>query len=90
MDIAEKILLARRKLGFSQSELSQKSGISRVSINRYENGKGVPKREQLIKLCNILGIPFQEMAVLIKEEEEKRGRELGQKKAKDFLEQIKD
>lgn len=42
MKFAEKVKKARIQLGFSQTELAEKLGVSFSTVNRWENGKTVP------------------------------------------------
>ena len=46
----------RRKLGYTQSELSEKLGISEKYVSRVETGIGGISKETLTKYMNILGI----------------------------------
>ena len=46
----------REKLGWSQTKLSEKSGVSRVTINQLENNKVlVAKTDTLTKIADALG-----------------------------------
>ena len=49
----------RRKF-ITQDELARKTGISRLSINRYINGKQLPDYITLRKLSNALGCPIED------------------------------
>ena len=44
----------RKKAGLSQMELAKKSGISRVSIQRYETGKTVPSVDRIAVIAETL------------------------------------
>ena len=46
----------RRNLGYTQSELSEKLGISEKYVSRIETGIGGISKETLTKYMNILGI----------------------------------
>lgn len=85
MNIGEKIVIARRNRGMKQSDLSRECGISMVSISHYENGRKTPSPENLVALCMALELPPQEMAQSIKEEEIRKGQDLGQKKSESFI-----
>lgn len=54
MDIKQE----RKRIGLSQNELSQKSGVARVSIARYESGTRRPTPETAKKLAAVLGVPW--------------------------------
>lgn len=42
--------------GMKQKWLAQKIGVSEVTLSNWVNGKAVPKKEHLEKLCEILEI----------------------------------
>ena len=54
MNIAEHILSARRAKGWSQEELSQRSGLSLRTIQRVERGEGQPRLHSLRVLAETL------------------------------------
>ena len=56
MEISEKIKKLRKKKGFSQKDLAEKSGLSIASIQGYEQGKYKPKMEATQKLAKALGV----------------------------------
>lgn len=56
MTIGDKIKYCRTRNRLSQAKLSELSGISLVSIKRYETNKAVPLPPQIKKLANALGI----------------------------------
>jgi transcriptional regulator with XRE-family HTH domain len=85
MNISEVIVLARKRAGILQSDLAKECGFTRVSTNRYEKGGIEISPERKVKICQVLKIDPQEMVQAIKEEEKKKGVELGEKKAKEFM-----
>lgn len=50
---------ARVNAGLTQQQAVDASGISRSTLHRWENGKGSPKFNDLIKLCNLYGVPVE-------------------------------
>ncbi|MEL6833254.1 MAG: helix-turn-helix domain-containing protein [Bacteroidota bacterium] len=56
MNIAEHILSARRAKGWSQEELSQRSGLSLRTIQRVERGEGQPRLHSLRVLAATLAL----------------------------------
>lgn len=48
---------ARTARAFSQSQLGEKSGVSKQSISYYENGKQTPRAESIEKLAHALNVP---------------------------------
>lgn len=51
----------REASGLSATELASKSGITRMSIWQFENGKREPRLTSLIKLANALKISIDEL-----------------------------
>lgn len=56
MTVGEKIKFCRCRSQISQAKLAELSGISLVSIKRYETNKMIPTKPQIEKLSNALGI----------------------------------
>ncbi len=56
MTIGEKIKYCRIRCRITQAKLAELSGISLVSIKRYESDKMIPTSPQIKKLANVLGI----------------------------------
>jgi ribosome-binding protein aMBF1 (putative translation factor) len=46
----------RRWLGWSQSELARKAGITQAQVARFESGKGTPRADTLLRLSNAMGV----------------------------------
>ncbi len=46
----------RKARGWTQAELSVRSGVNRVMIAKYETGRGNPTSKTLIKLSEALGV----------------------------------
>ena len=55
MDITRAILDARLRSGLTQSELSERSGISQADISRLENGTRNPSVALLRRLADAMG-----------------------------------
>lgn len=56
--VGQTIKEARKKLKLSQSALSDKCGIARPLIARYETGVTIPTGESLEKIAHALEIPY--------------------------------
>ncbi|MFI3255367.1 MAG: helix-turn-helix transcriptional regulator [Eubacteriales bacterium] len=56
MTVGEKIKFYRKTQKLSQKELGELSGVSTVSIQKYESGERNPKPEQLKKLAKVLEV----------------------------------
>jgi len=54
-----KVLRAMNNL--SQEALAGKVGVTRVTINKIENGKWVPSTVLALKIARIFGIPLEEV-----------------------------
>lgn len=52
---------ARKEQGITQKELSEKTGVSRVCISRYESGKHHPSYENARKLSLFFGKTMEEL-----------------------------
>ena len=60
MTVGEKIRLERQKLGYSVRLLSEKSGIARSTISRWENNQLNPSEGKLKVIIEALGISTAE------------------------------
>ncbi len=56
MSINNKIKLLRKKNGLSQEQLSEKIGLSRQAISRWETGDSVPDIDNIVKLSDIFNV----------------------------------
>lgn len=52
--VAEKIVVTRKKLGLSQALLAKNAGIDRKTVNRIENGHFSPSMETFIRIADAL------------------------------------
>src|SRR6266478_1024670 len=57
----ENLAAARALRGLSQKELASFCGLSQVQISYLEGGKRWPTLPQLVKLAEVLEIPFEEL-----------------------------
>lgn len=56
MKIHEKILYCRKKEGLSQEALTEKLGVSRQAISKWETGDAVPEIGKLLLIANTFGV----------------------------------
>ena len=56
MNIGSVISQLRDKNGFSQSDLADKSQVSRVMIGKYERGEAIPSIDAAKKIADALGV----------------------------------
>jgi transcriptional regulator with XRE-family HTH domain len=59
--LSELVEKNRKKLGLSQEQLQNKTGINRMMISRIEHGEFVPSISQLESLCNALNFSIHEL-----------------------------
>ena len=61
MDLGKKMKELRKSFGLTQTELAEKTGLSRVNYTRYENGKIRPDYETIIKLADFYDVSLDEL-----------------------------
>ena len=59
--IGEKIKQYRKLKGLTQEELAKNSGLSTMSIRRYESGERIAPQETLLKIAKALTIAYMEL-----------------------------
>lgn len=60
-ELAQKIKTLRNRKGFSQKELSEKTGLSLRTIQRIENGETEPRGDSLKRLALVFDVPVDEI-----------------------------
>ena len=71
MNIADKILLLRKREGISQEELANKLNTSRQAISKWETGEALPDLNSLKKLAVTLGFSIDKaMGIEIEDEDD--------------------
>lgn len=61
MSLGKKLLNARKSKGYSQVELSKKSGLTQTLISEYENDKTIPNAKSLFFIAKSLDISMDEL-----------------------------
>lgn len=56
MILADKIILLRKKNGWSQEELAEKMNVSRQSVSKWEGAQSVPDLNKVLQLSKIFGV----------------------------------
>jgi len=56
MILADKIVLLRKKCGWSQEELAEKMNVSRQSVSKWESTNSIPDLNKIIMLANIFDV----------------------------------
>ncbi|AKQ07449.1 transcriptional regulator [Bacillus phage Pavlov] len=59
----------RDKAGLSQTELADKLGVDKATINRYEKGTRQPSVEMLYKISKVLNVSIDNLIKGVKENE---------------------
>lgn len=59
--IAANLIRYRKSLGLSQEQLAEQAGVTRQSINNYENAKTLPDSKILSALASVLGITLDDL-----------------------------
>ena len=61
METKDILLELRQKNRLSQEELAQRTGLSAVSIQKYENGDMTPGVDKLAALADVFGVTPNEL-----------------------------
>jgi len=55
-ELIEQIVLVRKKMNITQSELAKKAHVSQQAISRLENEKHIPNMDTLLRIVDGLGL----------------------------------
>ena len=61
MNVAERILTARKKAGLTQMEVANRVGVSFQAISNWERGVSMPDISNLERLANVLGMTVDDI-----------------------------
>ena len=61
MSFSENFKAARKRLGLTQRQLGERLGMDRSAIAHYENGSSFPVARNIQKICDVLGVPIEEL-----------------------------
>ena len=56
MILSEKIVMLRKKYGWSQEELAERLDISRQSVSKWESGASIPDLERIVGMSQLFGV----------------------------------
>ena len=56
MILADKIVNLRKKNGWSQEELAERTGVSRQAVSKWESAQSVPDLEKILTLSRLFGV----------------------------------
>ena len=63
MILADKIILLRKKEGWSQEELAEQLGVSRQAVSKWESARSVPDMDKLLTMSRIFGVTDRKSVV---------------------------
>lgn len=61
ISFSERVKYLRQSKHLTQSELSEILGVSRQSIQTYESGISIPRKNNAIQLAKVLGVSYDEL-----------------------------
>ncbi len=53
MILADKIIVLRKKAGWSQEELAQQLGLTRQSVSKWEGAQSIPDLDKILQISRI-------------------------------------
>ena len=56
MILSEKIIMLRKKNGWSQEDLAERLDISRQSVSKWESGASIPDLERIVNMSQLFGV----------------------------------
>ena len=56
MIFADKLILLRKKAGWSQEELADQMNVTRQSVSKWEGAQSVPDLEKMLRLSELFGV----------------------------------
>ena len=56
MIFADKLILLRKKAGWSQEELAEQMNVTRQSVSKWEGAQSVPDLDKMISLSELFGV----------------------------------
>lgn len=60
-NLGEQIYKHRTRCGLSQFDIAEKTGVSRQSVSKWENGTSTPELDKLVKLAELFDITLDEL-----------------------------
>jgi putative transcriptional regulator len=65
--VENQIKVQRIRLGLTQGELAEATGVSRQSINSIERGRYIPSLQLALQFARVFGRPVDELFNLVEE-----------------------
>ena len=63
--LGQYIAKRRKRMGLTQEELAEKVGVSKSAIAKWETNRGLPDRDNLKRLSDVINVPLDEFYRLI-------------------------
>ncbi|MEE5995463.1 MAG: helix-turn-helix transcriptional regulator, partial [Candidatus Enteromonas sp.] len=61
IEIANRLVQMRKKMGLSQEQLADKLGLSRQAVSKWERAEASPDTDNLICLAKLYGVSLDEL-----------------------------
>lgn len=71
MSLGQFIAMRRKRLAMTQEELAKKLNVSKSAIAKWETDAGIPDRDNLYKLSEIIHVSVNDMHQIIKSKDYK-------------------
>lgn len=65
MKLGQFICLRRKHLGMTQEQLAEKIHVSKSAVAKWESGGGIPDRDNLYRLADVLGVTVNDLHKII-------------------------
>ena len=82
MTLGERLLEYRTNIRMSQEKLTEKIGVSRQTISKWETNQSTPDFDKILPLCEALGITTEELIKGEKKTENSEAKEIKQENEK--------
>lgn len=71
MSLGQFIAIRRKRFAMTQEELARKMNVSKSAVAKWETDGGVPDRDNLYKLCEIIEVSVDDMYQIIRSKDYK-------------------
>ena len=61
MSLSTNLIKLRDQNGWSQEQLAERIGVSRSTVAKWESGKGIPKIDNLVTLCDVFDVTMDSL-----------------------------
>lgn len=94
MIFADKLMMLRKRSGWSQEELAEEMDVTRQSVSKWEGAQSVPDLEKLVRLSELFGVSLDYLlkdeldeleGISVKESDDKNVKRVSMEEASNFL-----